>query len=84
MLLNIYFVRHTSLSHGVSHFYTMSFTTPTKDTLRCTQNTEWTAGFIFDKIIMEYKNNKCCDMLLTPGACNNQTGSDACHVLGGW
>jgi len=26
---------------------------------------------------MEHKNNKCCDMLLTRGACNSQTGYDA-------
>jgi hypothetical protein len=45
----------------------------TKRVVRCTQDTQCTAGLNCDRMIMEYTHGEYCDMLLILGACNSNS-----------
>jgi hypothetical protein len=72
------FSRYTSPSNGVTHFPAVLFvTTVHKRLVRCTQDTQCTAGLSCDRMITEYTHDEYCDMLLTLGACNSRAGTAA-------
>jgi hypothetical protein len=59
--------KHTSPSSWLKQFWAGLFVTPIKRVVRCTQDTRCTAGLSWDRMIMKYTQDKCCDMLLTVG-----------------
>jgi hypothetical protein len=61
---------HTSQQCYLSRRYT-------KRVVKCTQDTQVTAGLSCDRVIMEYTHDEYCDMLLTLGACNSRAGTAA-------